>query len=902
MESRVAVVTVPFPAQGHLNQLLHLSLLLASRGLPVHFAAPEPHLGEARARLHGWDGADALLAAVRFRRLEIPACASPSPDPSSPFPTHILPLFEAFCGGARAPLAALLMELSTSHRRVVVLHDRMAAFAAAEAARLPNGESLGVHCLAASYNVGWADPGHRLLRDHGLVFHPPGACATPEFVALAKRMGQERRRAPGAGMVVNTCRAIEGEFLDVLAGIPSSDGHKLFAVGPLNPVLLPDASGSARALTARARHECLDWLDKQPPSSVLYVSFGTTSSLREEQVRELAAALRGSGQRFIWVLRDADLADMREAAANARLAAAAASELGDATARGAGVVVTGWAPQLEILAHGATAAFMSHCGWNSTVESLSHGKPVLAWPMHSDQPWDAELVCKYLGAGVLVRPWEERYDVTPAAAIRVAIERVMASDDGAAMRCRAAALGEAVRAAVADGGSARRDLDDLVAYMTRCVRNLHLNLTDEREVLSQFLSRERMARLYPVYDRLLPCPPVDDPPRIEHLVAREDALAGDFISKSLDLPPLYVADLIKFGAVYYALVAPQPPPYSSPEHFRIFKEVTQPSVLRRRASIKGKTVREAQKTFRVTDPNQRLEAGTYVRVHVHPKRFPRCYEIDWKSRVIAVTDDYVVLNKPAATSVGGATDNIEESCAVFTSRALGLETPLLTTHQIDNCSEGCVILSKTKEFCSVFHGLIREKQVKKLYLALTTAPVSTGIITHYMRPLNRAPRLVSEDHIERWYLCQMEILDCTKIPWPSSLIRKAHNVNDCGWPEQEAAYECKINLITGKTHQIRAQLAAMGTPIIGDSAYMTAAMAAMANPSINPFGRERLSYNSEEEKEAAVEAWVASHGKEPKSVIGLQASEISWDCEGEHHYYKAGVPWWRQDSVESDLV
>ena len=102
--------------------------------------------------------------------------------------------------------------------------------------------------------------------------------------------------------------------------------------------------------------------------------------------------------------------------------------------------------------------------------------------------------------------------------------------------------------------------------------------------------------------------------------------------------------------------------------------------------------------------------------------------------------------------------------------------------------------------------------------------------------------------------------------------------------------------------QIRAQLAAIGTPIIGDSAYMTAAMAAMANPSINPFGRERLSYNSEEEKEAAIEAWIAAHGKEPKSVIGLQASEISWEYEGERHSYMAGVPWWRQDSVESDLV
>ncbi|TKW36309.1 hypothetical protein SEVIR_2G432100v4 [Setaria viridis] len=466
-ESAVAVVTVPFPAQGHLNQLLHLSLLLASRGLPVHYAAPEPHLREARARLHGWGcgGAGAgspFLPAVRFRALEVPAHASPAPDPASPFPVHMLPLFEAFCAGARSPLGKLLEELSASHRRVVVLHDRMAAFAAGEAARLPNAEALGVHCLAASYNVGWADPGHALLRDHGLVFHPSDACATKEFVALARRMGQERRRAPGAGMVVNTCRALEGEFLDVLAGIPSSDGPKLFAVGPLNPVLLPGTTGSAR-------HECLDWLDKQPPSSVLYVSFGTTSSLRPEQVRELAAALRDSRQRFIWVLRDADRADMRDEAApesGARLAVAA-SELGDATARGAGVVITGWAPQLEILAHRATGAFMSHCGWNSTVESLSHGKPILAWPMHSDQPWDAELVCKYLRAGILVRPWEQRHDVTPAAAVREAIGRVMASDEGAEMRRRAAALGEAVRGAVAEGGSSRQDLEELVAYMTR---------------------------------------------------------------------------------------------------------------------------------------------------------------------------------------------------------------------------------------------------------------------------------------------------------------------------------------------------------------------------------------------------------------------------------------------------
>lgn len=75
--------------------------------------------------------------------------------------------------------------------------------------------------------------------------------------------------------------------------------------------------------------------------------------------------------------------------------------------------------------------------------------------------------------------------------------------------------------------------------------------------------------------------------------------------------------------MHYALVCPKPPPTATPEQFQIYKEVTEPSVLKKRSSIKGKTVREAQKTFRVTDANQFVEAGTYLRVHVHPKRFPR---------------------------------------------------------------------------------------------------------------------------------------------------------------------------------------------------------------------------------------------------------------------------------------
>ncbi|KAK9714920.1 hypothetical protein RND81_06G130900 [Saponaria officinalis] len=396
---------------------------------------------------------------------------------------------------------------------------------------------------------------------------------------------------------------------------------------------------------------------------------------------------------------------------------------------------------------------------------------------------------------------------------------------------------------------------------------------------------------YPEYDRLFPRRSTVQPPRVEHVVVLEEGPVCDYISRTLDLPPLYVADLIRFGAVHYALVHPEPPAIATLEEIKVYEKFTSPAMLRHRQSIKGKTFREAQKTFRITHAGDIVEVGTYLRVYVHPRRFPRCYEVDWKSRIVAVTGSYVVLDKPAGTSVGGTSNNIEETCVNFAARALGLRNSLMTTHQIDNCTEGCVVLARTEKFSSVFHGMIREKLVKKLYLALATAPVSCGVITHYMRPAKLAPRIISEDYVEGWQLCQLEVLECNKVPWPKSVIEAKYQIEDCGWPVKKYAYECKINLLTGRTHQIRAQLASCGAPLLGDSMYMPAALEELIDPRVNPFGKRKRKYSCDDDKRIAIEKWISLHGKEPSIAIGLQACQISWD--NDVQIYKSGLPWWR---------
>ncbi|KAL9331561.1 hypothetical protein ACSQ67_001171 [Phaseolus vulgaris] len=256
------------------------------------------------------------------------------------------------------------------------------------------------------------------------------------------------------GIIYNTTRAIEGPYMELIERIMSSKTH--WALGPFNPLSIEKDE--------KGKHFCIEWLDRQEARSVMYVSFGTTTCFSEEQIKEVANGLEKSKQKFVWVVRDADKGDVFNHDGGSQLVLPKGFE---ERVKGIGLVVREWAPQLEILSHSSTGGFMSHCGWNSCMESISTGVPIAAWPMHSDQPRNRVLVTEVLKVGVVVKEWEHRDELVTASDVENAVRKLMATKEGNEMRERAMELKNVILKSRDEGGASRMEFDDFIAHVTR---------------------------------------------------------------------------------------------------------------------------------------------------------------------------------------------------------------------------------------------------------------------------------------------------------------------------------------------------------------------------------------------------------------------------------------------------
>ena len=283
---------------------------------------------------------------------------------------------------------------------------------------------LGVHELAANVpaeeQLDEPVPGLEPLRVRDLI-RVDGRDTDEHCSFVASVAGAVR--ASVSGIVINTFEAIEAAEL---AKIQRELSLPAFAVGPLH--LLLGRTPPAEQSLHEPDRGCLAWLDARPPRSVLYVSLGSLARVDRGAFEEMAWGLAGSGVPFLWVVRPGSVAGGAAAAGDE------APPLPDGfeeEVRDRGKIVK-WAPQREVLAHAAIGAFWTHCGWNSTLESICEGVPMLVQPCFADQMVTARYVTHEWGVGL-----EVGEEVVERGMVAKAVREAMSGDGGARMRERA---------------------------------------------------------------------------------------------------------------------------------------------------------------------------------------------------------------------------------------------------------------------------------------------------------------------------------------------------------------------------------------------------------------------------------------------------------------------------------
>lgn len=294
---------------------------------------------------------------------------------------------------------------------------------------------------------------------------------------LPDKVGKAEEKA--FGVVVNSFYELEPKYVEYFKTVL---GKKAWPVGPVSLCNRNNADkterGQAASVDEQSLRNCLSWLDSKEPNSVVYISFGSLARLPPAQLVEIAHGLEASAHNFIWVVGKIFRCAQNE------------GRVGDdenwiplgfeerMMEMKRGILIRGWAPQILMLEHGAVGGFMSHCGWNSTLESVSAGVPMMTWPLSAEQFYNEKLITDVLGIGVQVgsKEWvswnAEREELVGREKVEAVVSRVMGGGEEAEeMRKQARALAEKARRAVEEGGSSYEGVDALISELKSLRKN-----------------------------------------------------------------------------------------------------------------------------------------------------------------------------------------------------------------------------------------------------------------------------------------------------------------------------------------------------------------------------------------------------------------------------------------------
>ncbi|KAK2965737.1 hypothetical protein RJ640_003275 [Escallonia rubra] len=453
MEKREGhVLIVPMPLQGHVSPLMKLSHRIAKHGVQVTFFTTEFLQAQLVAALPELDG-----GGHRIRLVSFPDGLEPDDDRKDQrkFSENIrknMPVYlEDFIKKAN--------EGNGDHKKITgVIIDAPLGWALEIPKKFGIKQAIywcsSTGCLALVLQIPkliedkLIDTDGTPLKNEKIQLSPiMPAMSTNEFTwyfpsnpDLQKSMFQHIQAVStfiqsSDWVICNWFHELDPSVHNVMPNIVS--------VGPLLTGEQPSGSFCSEDLS------CITWLDKQPPGSVIYVAFGSTSKFSQQQIDELARGLELANRRFLWVawsgLRDGVTLKYPDGFLE-RVA-----NLGK---------LVEWAPQEKVLAHPSVACFLSHCGWNSTLESLSMGVPFLCWPYFGDQLYIQTCICESWKVGL--RFDADENGIICSHEIKQKVEEFFCNEG---IRENALKLKEMARKSVGEGGSSSKSLEYLIHQM-----------------------------------------------------------------------------------------------------------------------------------------------------------------------------------------------------------------------------------------------------------------------------------------------------------------------------------------------------------------------------------------------------------------------------------------------------
>ncbi|XP_059640855.1 UDP-glycosyltransferase 74B1-like [Cornus florida] len=447
-KQRGHVIVLTYPAQGHINPLLQFAKRLASKGLKATLATTHYTVNSIRA---GGVGVEPISDGYD--------------DGGFKHAPSVEAYLESFKMVGSRTLNELILKFKHSASPVnCLVYDSLLPWALDVAKQLGIYGAVFLTNSASVCSMYWQI-------EHGLLtlpvrpemvplslpgLPPLGVSDMPSFIAqpathsayLAVIMEKFSILEQNDWVFVNTFEDLESELAKVMSGL-----WPLVMVGPMVPSAFLDQqiegdTDYGANFWEPVGDRCLRWLETKPPKSVIYVAFGSMAEIAAKQVEEIAWGLKGSNKHFLWVMKESE---------NEKLPVEFLNSIDET-----GLVVT-WCNQLEVLAHQAVGCFMTHCGWNSTLEGLSLGVPMLAMSRWSDQPMNAKFLEDVWRVGVRAKKDEE--GILRREELEMCIKEIMVGEKSDEIRKNASMWRESAKSAVSRGGSSDKNIDKFVEVL-----------------------------------------------------------------------------------------------------------------------------------------------------------------------------------------------------------------------------------------------------------------------------------------------------------------------------------------------------------------------------------------------------------------------------------------------------